>query len=217
MPKALETVAFLQLAANRQWPPCQFWSGSRSTHNIPQARYLPLPVISRRSSSATRSCAARGVTLSSRAISPADRIGRATTRSASAGRLEFERRPTTLRSSRRRASSLRSCSFIPHLAASAKPSRRATSLVVESRARRRSRAISRRPVFTQRRCDRVRERPLRIAPTRSLPSQALCCNGSISSQARSAIPAASNDGVFTVASRAWRHEAMRAFSSQSRS
>src|SRR5208283_4721614 len=87
--------------------------------NIPQARYLPLPVISRRLSSATRSCAARGVTLGSRAIRPADRIGRATTRSASGGRLEFERRPTNLRSSRRRASNHRSCSFIPRLAASA--------------------------------------------------------------------------------------------------
>ena len=73
-------------------------------------------------------------------------------------------------------------------------------MVVESRARRRSRAISRRPVFTQRRCDRVRERPLRIAPTRSLPSQALCCNGSISSQARSAIAAASNDGILSLSS-----------------
>jgi hypothetical protein len=52
---------------------------SRSTRNIPQARYLPLPVFSRRSSSATGSCPARGVTLSSRPISPADRIRRATT------------------------------------------------------------------------------------------------------------------------------------------
>ena len=75
-------------------------NGKPSTaHRIPHARYRPLPVISLRSSTATRSCAARGVTLSSRAIRPADRIGRATTRSASAGRLEFERRPTSLRSS----------------------------------------------------------------------------------------------------------------------
>ena len=157
------------------WPSSsRFWSGAGSSHNIPQARYRPLPVISRRSSSATRSWAARGVTLSSRAINPVDRIGRAMTSSTSAGRLEFERRPTNLRSSRRRASSHRSCSFIPHLAASAKPSRTATSFVVESGARRRSHGIRRRPVFRQRRCDRVRERALSIAPTRSLPSQALC-------------------------------------------
>ena len=93
----------------------RFWSGAGSPHNIPQARYRPLPVISRRPSSATRSCAARGVTLSSRAINPADRIGRAMTSSTSAGRLEFERRPTNLRSTRRRASSHRSCSFHPQL------------------------------------------------------------------------------------------------------
>jgi hypothetical protein len=86
-------------------PSCPFRSGWRSSHNIPQARYRRLPVISRSSSSATRSWAARGVTLSSRAINPADRIGRAMTSSTSAGRLEFERRPTNLRSSRRRASS----------------------------------------------------------------------------------------------------------------
>ena len=66
------------------------WSGSRSTLNLPQARYLALPVISLRSSSGTRSSAERGVTLNSRAIRPADRIGRATTRSASASGPEFE-------------------------------------------------------------------------------------------------------------------------------
>ena len=89
---------------------CRSRRGCPTPHNIPQARYLPLPVISRRSISATRSYAARGVTLSSRAIMPADRIGRATTRSASAGRLELEPQPTNLRLSGRRASSHRTWS-----------------------------------------------------------------------------------------------------------
>ncbi len=66
------------------------WSGSRSTLNLPQARYLALPVIALRSSSGTRSSVERGVALNSRAIRPADRIARATTRSASASRPEFE-------------------------------------------------------------------------------------------------------------------------------
>jgi hypothetical protein len=57
---------------------------------------------------------------------------------------------------------------------------------------------------------------MRVAPTRGLPSQALCYNGSISSQTRSAIAAASKDGISCVLSTAWRHEAVRAFSSQSR-
>jgi hypothetical protein len=44
---------------------------------IPQARKRPLPVASRKPSSATRSWAARGVIFSSAAIMPAEAMGRA--------------------------------------------------------------------------------------------------------------------------------------------
>lgn len=48
-------------------------------YNRPHARYRPLPVASRSPSSATRSCAARGVIRNSSAIMPAETTGRVST------------------------------------------------------------------------------------------------------------------------------------------
>jgi len=55
----------------------QTWSNQGAAfQRIPHARKRPLPVASRKPSSATRSWAARGVILSSAAIMPAEAMGR---------------------------------------------------------------------------------------------------------------------------------------------
>ena len=118
--------------------------------------------------------AARGVTLSSRAINPVDRIGRAMTGLHQCGQARV-RTPTNQSAIEPAAGEQPSVMFFhPPPRRLRKAVKNGHELVVESGARRRSHGIRRRPVFRQRRCDRVRERALSIAPTRSLPSQALC-------------------------------------------
>ena len=86
-------------------------------YRIPQARYRPRPVASRKSSSATRFCAARGVTPSALPIMPAEMSGRESANAISAGSFEVERRPSSLRNKAARARSQRSCCFRPSSAA----------------------------------------------------------------------------------------------------
>ena len=124
-------------------------------HKTPHARYRPRPVASRRPSSATRFCAARGVMSSSLAIMPAETSGREITYSISSGSREVERRPSSFRKRSVRARSQRSCCFRPSSAAAAIASSSATRRVVASRLRRRSRGTAFAPSARHGRCARV--------------------------------------------------------------
>ena len=65
--------------ARAHWITEQAMLRDSASYRMPQARYRPLPVASRRPNSATRFCAARGVILSCAAIMPAETIGRVST------------------------------------------------------------------------------------------------------------------------------------------
>jgi len=120
----------------------------------------------------------------------ADTIGRDKSRSMATGRLLVDRLSRAFRSSCRFASVSRSMSFIPAMATALIASRKATSLGVRSRARRRSRGISRSPTAYASRWDRTFPRDRRKSETSTCPSQCWRCRGSKSSHASQSSAAA---------------------------
>ena len=146
-----------------------------SVYNTPHARNLPLPVISRRPSSATIRRAACGVTSSVLATIPADINGFAITSSTSSGSFEDVRRPSSFRSNIVFANVSRSCSFMPSSAAASKPWAMASSRVSQSRCRRRSTEMVLRPRLTAARwAPEVMPSSRRIDAENSRPSQGAC-------------------------------------------
>ena len=147
-----------QDARRRLRPAPRGMAGAKARYRIPRshktlhARYRPRSVASRRPRSATRFCAARGVTPSSLAIMPAEISGRQSTNSISSGNREVERRPSSFRRSSVRARSQRSCCFMPSSAATAIASSSAMRRVAASRLRRRSRGTALTPSARQGRC-----------------------------------------------------------------
>ena len=148
-------------------------------HKTPHARYRPRPVASRRPSSATRFCAARGVMSSSLAIMPAETSGLEITYSINSGSREVERRPSSFRRRSVRARSQRSCCFRPSSAAAAIASSSATRRVDASRLRRRSRGTAFAPSARHGRCARALPRSASSAAASRRPRPGARCSAEI--------------------------------------